>query len=133
MLVDYGGGHYFPSFATQLVAAYYNLKPSDVHVRMGGGIVMGKVTVPTDASFKMLVNYHYLSDKPAFATYSISDVLNQKVQPAAFKDKIVIIGLTHLGLGEQVATPVAARLPQPEVVANAVENILHQKDRKSVV
>ncbi len=126
MLVDYGGGHYFPSFATQVVAAYYNLKPSDVRVRLGGGILMGKVTVPTDPSFQMLVNYHYLSDKPAFPTYSISDVMNQKIQAGAFKDKIVLVGLTAAGLGEQVATPVAARLPQPEVVGNAVENIIHQ-------
>jgi hypothetical protein len=37
------------------------------------------------------------------------------------------MGITHLGLGEQIATPVASRaLPQPEVIANVVENMIHQ-------
>ena len=124
MLVDYGG-QYFPSFATQLVASYYNLRPTDEHVRLGGGITLGKATVPTDASFQMLVNYN--GPLGTFSYFSLSDVLNRKVQAGAFKDKIVIIGITHLGLGEQVATPIAARaLPQPEVIANVVENIIHQ-------
>jgi serine/threonine-protein kinase len=125
MLVDYGQ-QYFPSFATQLAAAWYNLPVKDIHVRLGGGITMSKVTIPTDATFQMLVNYN--GQLGTFPYISMSEVLNKKVQPAAFKDKIVIVGLTHLGLGEQIATPVHARsLPQPEVIANVVENIIHQK------
>jgi serine/threonine-protein kinase len=125
MLVDYAG-QYFPSFATQLAATALNVKPSEVKVRLGGGITIGKARVPTDSSFQMLVNYN--GPYGTFPNVPLADVLNNKVQPGAFKDKIVIVGLTHVGLGEQIATPVAARsLPQPEIIANVVENILHQR------
>jgi serine/threonine-protein kinase len=124
MLVEYAG-QYFPSFATQLVATALNVKPNEIKVHLGGGITIGKAVVPTDPSFQMLLNYN--GPYGTFSNISIADILNKKVQPAAFKDKIVIVGITHLALGEQIATPIAARsLPQPEVVANAVENILHQ-------
>jgi len=124
LLVDYAG-QYFPSFATQIAATALNLKPGEVKVHLGGGIVLKNTTVPTDKSFQMLVNY----DGPyqTFHYIPVADILNKKVTPDAFKDKIVIMGITHLGLGEQIATPVASRsLPQPEVIANVVENMLHQ-------
>ncbi len=131
LLVDFQG-QYFPSFSTQLVATYLNLQPKDAHVRLGGGIRLGKVEIPTDASFRMLVNYNVASQTggsilSSFPYYPIADVLNKKVQPEAFKGKIVIIGFTHVGLGEQIATPVAPRLPQPEVIANVADNILRQR------
>ncbi len=126
LLLDYyGQGQYFPSFSTQLVATYWNLEPKDVRVRLGGGIRLGKVEVPTDAAFKMMVNYN--GGIGTFPQYSIADVLNKKFQPAVFKGKIVIVGFTHVGLGEQISTPVAPRLPQPEVIANVAENILHRR------
>jgi len=126
LLVDYyGQSQYFPSFSTQLVATYWNLQPKDVRVRLGGGVQLGKVEIPTDAAFRMMVNYE--GGMGTWRYYPIADVIDHKVQPDAFKGKIVIIGLTHLGLGEQITTPVAPRLPQPEVIANVAENILHQR------
>ncbi len=123
LLVDYAG-QYFPSFATQLAATALNLKPSEVSVHLGGGMKLKNITVPTDPSFQMLVDYG--GPLGTFKYFSMSDIINKKVQAGAFKDKIVIIGLTHVGLGEQIATPVAARsLPSPEVIANVVDNILH--------
>jgi serine/threonine-protein kinase len=124
LLVDYAG-QYFPSFATQLAATALNLKPSDVSVHLGGGMRLKGINVPTDPSFQMLVDYN--GGLGTFKYFSMADIVNKKVQPGAFKDKIVIVGITHLGLAEQISTPVAARaLPQPEVIANVVENILHQ-------
>jgi len=133
LLLDYQG-QYFPSFATQLVATYLNLKPSDVSVHLGGGIRLGpRIVVPTDPSFRMMVDYRQPhppmqgeSGYGTFPYYSFADVLNKKVQPNAFQGKIVIVGMTVPGLGDQIATPVAARLPQPEVVADVVDNILRQ-------
>jgi eukaryotic-like serine/threonine-protein kinase len=124
LLVDYGG-QYFPSFATQLAATALNLKPNEVHVHLGGGMMLKNINVPTDPSFQMLVDYN--GGLGTYKYFSMSDIVNKKVQGGAFKDKIVIVGITHVGLGEQIATPAAARaLPQPEVLANVVDNILHQ-------
>ncbi|MBI3895554.1 MAG: CHASE2 domain-containing protein, partial [Acidobacteria bacterium] len=129
LLVDYEG-QYFPSFATQIASAYLNLQPSDLHVRLGGGIQLGKIFVPTDPQFKMLVSYNPPSwtaeRNPTFPYYSFIDVVNQKVQEGAFKDKIVLIGVTLTGLGEQNVTPRSPRLPAVEVIANVIENVLDQ-------
>jgi serine/threonine-protein kinase len=128
MLLDYQG-QYFPSFATQLVATYLNLQPKDIHVRLGGGMRLGHAEVPTDAAFRMMVNYN--GGYRTFPYYSIADLLSGKLQPEAlrnaFQGKIVIIGITHVAMQGDVPTPVDPRMPQPEVVANVVENILHQK------
>ncbi len=124
LLLDHQG-QYFPSFSTQLVASYWNLQPKDVQVRLGGGIQLGKVRIPTDAAFKMMVNYN--GGQGTFPYHSIANVLARKVQPETFKGKMVIIGFTHVGLGEQITTPVAPRVPQPEVIANVAHNILQQR------
>ena len=129
LLVDYEG-QYFPSFATQIAKTYLNLQPTDLHVRLGGGIQLGKIEIPTDPQFKMLVNYSPPSwtaeHNATFPYYSFVDVAQKRVQEGAFQDRIVLIGVTLTGLGEQNVTPRAPRLPAVEVIANAVENILDQ-------
>ena len=129
LLVDYEG-QYFPSFAAQIAKAYLNLQPTDIRVRLGGGIELGKIQIPTDPQFKMLVNYNPPSwtaeRNPIFPYYSFVDVVNKRVQEEAFRDKIVLLGVTLTGLGEQNVTPRSPRLPAVEVIASVVENILDQ-------
>lgn len=129
LLVDYEG-QYFPSFATQIARADLNLQASDIRLRLGGGIQLGKILIPTDPQFKMLVSYNPPSwtaeRNPTFPYYSFVDVLNGRVQEEAFRDKIVLLGVTLTGLGEQNVTPRSPRLPAVEVIANVIENILDQ-------
>ena len=129
LLVEFDG-KYFPSFATQIAKAYLNLQPSDTRVKLGQGIQLGGIQIPTDPQFKMLVSYNPPSwtaeHNPTFPYYSFVDVLNKKVQGDTFKGKIVLLGVTLTGLGEQNVTSRAPRLPGVEVIANVIENILDQ-------
>jgi serine/threonine-protein kinase len=128
LLVDYQG-EYFPSFATQIAGAYLNLEPDDIQVR-SGGLTLGQVQVPTNPQYKMLVGYSPPSwtaeRNQVFPYYSFVDVVNGRVQPEVFEDKIVLLGVTLTGLGEQNVTPRSPRLPAVEVIANVIENILDQ-------
>ncbi|MBE0531944.1 MAG: CHASE2 domain-containing protein [Rhodospirillales bacterium] len=55
---------------------------------------------------------------------SYTDVLNDRVDPALFRDKVVLIGATAIELGDQLAVPLYRALPGPMVQALAFESII---------
>ncbi|MBI5202712.1 MAG: CHASE2 domain-containing protein, partial [Elusimicrobia bacterium] len=122
--VVYDGAQY-PSYATELVLAYLGFKASDARVVPGQQIEVGKLRVPLDESQSMLVSFY--GNYQTFRYFPFHDVLNGKVQPGIFKDKIVLIGPSATGIATLYVTPVAQNLPSVELVANSVENILRQK------
>lgn len=60
----------------------------------------------------------------AYPTYSAADILRQGFDPTAFKDKIVLIGLTAAGTSDVVATPTETEAYGVFVQAQAVDAIL---------
>ena len=117
-------GHYYPSFALQTARAYLGLNLSDIRVKLGHSIQMGKVSIPLDDENRMAISY--VGEPQTFPYFSFYDVVNQKVQPAAFKNKIVIVAFTASGLGSLYVTPVAHNFPGAEYIANVIQNILRQ-------
>ncbi len=61
-----------------------------------------------------------------YPTYSAADVVDGLVDPAMFRDKIVLIGVTSITLHDVYPTPFSASRPMPgvEIVANAIATIL---------
>lgn len=116
---------FYPSFAVEIARNYLKLRPSDVSIAPGSNVTLSKSQVPVDPSCTMLVTFN--GPDHTFRYYSFYDVLNGKVAPEAFKDKIVLIGPTAVGVGTLYVTPVAHNFPGVEVVANVVENLLHKR------
>jgi adenylate cyclase len=84
---------------------------------------MGEIFIPTDENGRMLINF--LGPQKTFPHHSISDILYNKLPKGTFKDKIVLVGATAVGLGDIVSTPIlSGEYPGPEVHANIMENIL---------
>ena len=123
-VLKYGDGRY-PSFALLLAASYLGVKPNEIVWAPGRKVSVGKIDVPLDAEGRMLVSFD--GPEGTFSAYSFADVLNDKVSPDVFKDKIVLVGLTATGVGSNYTTPVAAALPGVELVANVLENVLHKR------
>ena len=123
LVVEYDGKEY-PSFSLQVARVYLNLDPGEI-LPKGNGVQVGPRLVPTDSHFQMLVNFN--GDVKTFPHFSFVDVVTNKVTKENFKGKIVLVGFTATGLGEQRATSVSATLPAVEYFANVVENILHNK------
>lgn len=115
--------HTFPSFALEIVRKHLKRGSSEILVMPGRGINIGKYAVPLDASSSMLISFN--DGETSFKSYSFYDVINGKVVPEAFRDKIVLIGPTAQGIGTLYVTPLEKNLPAVKFTANIVENILH--------
>jgi len=123
LIVDYKG-YYFPSYPLQMAMSYLGLTKNDVEVVPGIGIMLGSQLVPTDISMGMLIRYAGLDR--AFPRYSFFDVINGKITPDAFKDKIVLIGTTAAGIYTPVSTPIGNNMPAVEISANVISNLVNQ-------
>jgi len=86
------------------------------------GVQIGKRFVPTDETGQLLINYR--GPAHTFPTYSISDILAGRLPAGTFRDKIVIVGATAIGIGDIRTAPFGPLYPGPEVHANVVDNIL---------
>ena len=70
---------------------------------------------------------NYYGTPGTFTRVSLADLLDGTVQPAYFKDKLVLVGLTVPGILDEVSTPLSQnrnRMPGVEVHANVLNNLL---------
>ena len=86
------------------------------------GIRIGKRFIPTDENGQMLINY--LGPERTFPQHPITDILQGRVPKGTFKDKIVLVGATAIGIYDVRNTPFSGVFPGVEIHATAIENIL---------
>jgi serine/threonine-protein kinase len=107
----------FPSFALQLTLKYLDLDLKDL--QLGYQLKFNSKTIPIYGNNKMLIDF-----KSGILYYSVFDVINNKIPPEAFKDKIVIIAPSAAGIGVMQITPTAFNVPPVKIVANVIDNII---------
>jgi len=107
----------FPSFALQLTLKYLDLDLRDL--QLGKQLKFNSKIIPIYGNNKMLVDF-----KSGIPYYSFLDVINNKIPPEAFKDKIVIIATSAAGLGAMHITPVTFNVPPAKITANVIDNII---------
>jgi adenylate cyclase len=88
------------------------------------GLRIGRWAVPATDSMTVLVPFAGASHR-RFHYVSATDVLSGAVPPARFKDKIVLVGTSTVGLTDLRATPVSAVYPGVEVQASLLAGVLH--------
>jgi serine/threonine-protein kinase len=114
-------GKIYPSFALQVARTFLNLELGEILAKPNT-VQIGTRQIPTTASYDMFVNFY--GGWKTFPNFSFVDVVNGKVSAENFKGKIILIGFTATGLGEQRATPVTDTLPTVEYFANVIQNII---------
>jgi adenylate cyclase len=123
-LVIQGGEDLYPPLA--LLCAWHYLGKPQLAVRIGRsgveGIQLGDRFVPTDESGQMLINYR--GPPNMFPHFSVSDILAGRLKRGTFKDRIVLVGVTALGVYDIRATPFSPVFPGLEIHANAIDNLL---------
>ena len=82
------------------------------------------VHVPLDGKSNLLLRYRGV--KHTFPYVSAVDVLNGRVEPGTFKDKIAFVGTSALGTREVVSTPLDTVFTGVEVQATVADNLLQQ-------
>jgi adenylate cyclase len=85
--------------------------------------------IPTDARGRVFVHFakpdkFNTSDNSGRLYVSAGDVLNGSIGPNKLKGKLVVVGISAIGLKDIRATPIEPRLPGVEVHANILETII---------
>jgi serine/threonine-protein kinase len=119
-------GEYYPSLSLLLAARSLNLGPQNIQVTFGDGVKLGRLNIKTNRGMQMYTGFYQgEGNNSAFPIYSFLDVRAGKVAPSSFKNKIVLIGSTAIGVGSTYSTPIGT-LSSPELVANFIASILNQ-------
>ncbi len=115
------GQNIYPSFASEIVRVRLGLAPGQETFIPGNSVRFGRRVMPLDQSSTALLSF---DRRRAFKYYSFYDVITNKIVPEAFKDKIVLIGLTAQGIGSLYVTPTDSAMPAVDYTANVVDDIL---------
>lgn len=85
-------------------------------------INIGDLSVPVDELGRILINYR--GKEMTFPHIPITDILNKNIPDNAFKDKIVMVGATAVGIYDVRVTPFGNVFPGLEIHANIVDCVL---------
>jgi len=123
-LITYQGKIY-PSVALALTADLLRVKPADVVVTPGRGISLGgQRHLPLDMHGRLLIDF--IGPDHTFEYVSVADVLRQsdEANREAFRNGIVLIGVTAPGIYDLRASPFATVYNGVEAEASAIEAML---------
>jgi serine/threonine-protein kinase len=118
---------YYPSLSLQIAARSMNLDNNDIRVNLAESIELGSLVIKTDSQLQM--NTFFYSDddgKSAFQVDSFYDVLTDKIPLEKYRNKIVLIGPTAIGVGSPQVTPIDASMPPVITLAHSVSSILNE-------
>jgi eukaryotic-like serine/threonine-protein kinase len=124
-VIDYFGQQ-IPSLPLAVAAKSLNLGVKDMRVS-AEAVTLGNLRIPTNQS-GIMNPYFYKEagpNRPAFPIDSFFDVSSGKIPLSKYKDKVVLIGPTAVGVGTLANTPVGALAPV-EKLAHSVSSILQQ-------
>jgi len=126
LVVDYYNQMY-PSLALQLAMRSLNLGPDDVTINLGESVELGKLSIKT--SDELLMNtffYNDIAGNSVFPVDSFYDVLEDRIPVSKYKDKIVLIGSTAIGIGNFMVTPINSNMAPVVTLAHSVSSILNE-------
>lgn len=86
-----------------------------------GKMVAGEMVIPVDENANLQI---WMGNIPASAQFSALQVLGGQVPEGAFRDKVVLVGLTASGTFDTVTTPLQSEVSGIMVQAQAVDAIL---------
>ncbi|MGE5593588.1 MAG: CHASE2 domain-containing protein [Betaproteobacteria bacterium] len=125
VVIDGGTPRY--SLDVEVARIALGLPPTGVSLDEGG-LRLGALRVPMDATGRVLIRYSSGSPGgPKFETLSYCKVLRGEFAPGEFEGKIVLVGVTAQGLHDFYFTPLATAgnpIPGVEIHANTVQALL---------
>ena len=115
----------YAPLAIKALEAFTTLSPMPLVADYGVETVsLGKVAIPVDEMGRFMVNYR--GPGKTFPHLSITDILRGRVPPQTFRDRIVLVGATAMGIFDLRVTPFDNLFPGLEIHANIIDNILYQ-------
>ena len=118
---------YYPSLSLQIAARSLNLDNNDIRVNLAESIELGSLVIKTNSQLQMNTFFYSDNDgKTAFQVDSFYDVLTDKIPIEKYRNKIVLIGPTAIGVGSPQVTPIDASMPPVITLAHSVSSILNE-------
>ncbi|SHJ02058.1 adenylate cyclase [Desulfatibacillum alkenivorans DSM 16219] len=123
MVIECEGGYYAP-LSLQTLAAYEGADLSLNIEEFGvSSVQLGDKKIPTDESGRFMINYR--GGAKSFEHIPVTDIIEGRISAGTFKDKIVLVGATAIGIFDLRVTPFTQHnYPGLEIHANVVDNIL---------
>jgi CHASE2 domain-containing sensor protein len=126
LVVDYYGQR-IPSLSAIIAAKSLNLSSKDIKINPDSTVSLANLRIKTDPYAQMLTYFYKDRDnRPAFQVDSFYDVYSDKIPAAKYKDKIVLIGATAVGVGATQVTPVSPVMNPVVTLAHSVSSILQE-------
>jgi len=131
-LISYYNDNFYPSLALKSASIFSDsqivLHVDDIGV---SGVTVGRSYIQTDEGGRVLINFYggnstIPESKKIFPYYSATDVLKGNYERDAFRDKIVFIGATAIGIYDIRPTPYDPMFPGVEIQASILSNILNK-------
>ena len=113
---------YYAPIGLQAARLYRDLPLEQMVLDFARGVRLGDTMIPLDDFGRLLINYR--GPNNTFAAYSVSDILDRALPPGTFRDKIVLIGATAIGIYDLRVTPYSTNMAGIEKHANVVDNVL---------
>jgi adenylate cyclase len=120
----------YASMDVQAVRLFLGLPAQDTALQFGprgiARIEFGKtLELTTDDLGRVAINYR--GPDHTYSYYSIADVAQRKFSKGTFRDKIVLVGASATGIGDNRSTPFGGlNFPGVEIHANIIDNMLHE-------
>ena len=121
-LVAASGDAVLPALAVEMLRVAVGQPAVTVRVHAGevDAVSVGDLTVPTRPDGTVWL--HFTRHDPA-RFVSAADVLADAVEPDRLAHRLVLLGVTAIGLGDHHVTPVDPRMPGVEIHAQLLEGI----------
>ncbi len=117
----------YPSLSLQLALRSLNLSSEDITINLGDSIQLGNLSIKTSRNLQMnTFFYNNVGDASAFTVDSFYDVLQGKIPASKYRDKIVLIGATAVGVGDTMVTPIDSNMAPVLTLAHSVSSILNE-------
>jgi adenylate cyclase len=118
--------NYYSSLPISMLTQYLDWPTLTLKIAESGvaSVILDKYQIPTDEAGRLLINY--LGPAKTFPHYSITDVIHKRLSPNLFKNKMVLVGATAVGIYDLRVTPFSPVYPGVEIHATVIDNILHQ-------
>jgi adenylate cyclase len=134
LMVRYQDLDFYPSLGLEVVRLYEKIPDQQIvaYIAPDGldHIEFGSHTIRHVRDGSALINY--TGPYKTYKQYSMWDVMTRVVPADAFKDKIVLVGATAVGIGDIRTTPFQgedAAYMGVEVHANIIDNLLHSAEK----
>ncbi len=123
LIVQYKAAAY-PSLALAAYLASRRITDVQLWTNSAGARSLGLSGTQISVDSRTSLLLHFRLPVGAFPRISAVDLISGKAPQEALRDKIVVVGMTAVGLQDVVATPLDPLLPGVVVEATAIDNLL---------